>query len=77
MTMTLRELTEAITFRKELYWTVTVDGFPEGWPGVPFSMQRLASGMLSVGVDFNGSVRAFTLRPYSPGPDPMDAELWR
>jgi hypothetical protein len=74
--MTLRELTEAITFRKELYWTVTVDGFPEGWPGVPVSMKRLARGVLSVGVDFDGSMKTFTLFPKrSQTADPLDAEL--
>lgn len=76
--MKLRELTEAITFGKELYWTVTVDGFPEGWPGVPFSMQRLASGALSVCVDFNGLAKTFTLYPQpSKTADPCDAELCR
>ena len=76
--MTLRELTEAITFHKELYWTVTVDGFPEEWSGVPFSMQRLARGVLSVGVDFNGSMKTFTLFPKrSKTGDPCDAELCR
>jgi hypothetical protein len=77
-TMTLRELADAVAFGRELYWTVTVNGFPEGWPGVPFSMQRLASGDLSVGVDFQGLVKTFTLFPKrSKTADPLDAELFR
>jgi len=74
--MTLRELTDAIAFGRELYWTVTVDGFPEGWPGVPFAMQREPDGGIWVGVDFQGQLKTFTFYPRSsPTNDPLDAEL--
>jgi hypothetical protein len=45
---------------------------------VPFGMQREPHGPLSVGVDFNGLVKTFTLYPKpSKTADPCDAELFR
>jgi hypothetical protein len=39
-------------------------------------MKRLARGVLSVGVDFDGSMKTFTLFPKrSQTADPLDAEL--
>jgi len=75
--MTLRELMTAIANQEDHLWTVRSNGFPEGWPGVPFSLERVHHGLYRVGVAFAEDqtiTLLFTAAP-SPTADPLDAEL--
>jgi hypothetical protein len=77
--MTLRELMTAIALHEQHHWTVTVNGFAEGWRGVPYSLTKYPSGPhYQIGVAFpsDGTVRTLDLTADpSPTADPLDAEL--
>jgi hypothetical protein len=74
--MRLRELMTAIANQEDHLWTVKNNGFPEGWPGVPFSLERVHHGLYRVGVAFADQTITLVLTTDpSPTNDPLDAEL--
>ena len=71
--MTLRELMTAIHLQETHHWTVN----GEGWPGVPYMIQRMNLGRYKVFVrvkDSEDVVMIFAAQP-TKSADPLDAEL--